>query len=157
MFSWCEWGTSLPGTHSVPGKSVKILVQTSLHSILSVNISIRCSFTNFCSSLYFLRTTGLLPNASQWASICALSAVKVLEDINQFLSSDATEILHKRHSFWNSNDMLINNYWIRFSHDIMRKPNSIIVLLYIFSHNSSSETEAKRSAILFLRRTLQGA
>ena len=26
-----------------------------------------------------------------------------------------------------------------------------------FSHNSSSETEAKRSAILFLRRTLQGA
>ena len=25
-----------------------------------------------------------------------------------------------------------------------------------FSHNSSSETEAKRSAILFLRRTLQG-
>ena len=42
-------------------------------------------------------------------------------------------------------------------HDIMRKPNSIIVLLYIFSHNSSSETEAKRSAILLLRRTLQGA
>ena len=42
-------------------------------------------------------------------------------------------------------------------HDIMRKPNSIIVLLYIFSHNSSSETEAKRSAILFLRRTLQEA
>ena len=26
-----------------------------------------------------------------------------------------------------------------------------------FSHNSSSGTEAKRSAILFLRRTLQGA
>ena len=26
-----------------------------------------------------------------------------------------------------------------------------------FSHSSSSETEAKRSAILFLRRTLQGA
>ena len=26
-----------------------------------------------------------------------------------------------------------------------------------FSHNSSSETEAKRSAILFLRRTHQGA
>ena len=26
-----------------------------------------------------------------------------------------------------------------------------------FSHNSSSETETKRSAILFLRRTLQGA
>ena len=37
----------------------------------------------------------------------------------------------------------------------MRKPNSIIALLYIF-HNSSSETEAKRSTILFLRRTLQG-
>ena len=42
-------------------------------------------------------------------------------------------------------------------HDIMRKPNSIIVLLYIYTYNSSSETEAKRSAILFLRRTLQGA
>ena len=41
--------------------------------------------------------------------------------------------------------------------DTMQKPNSIIVLLYIFSHNSSSETEAKRSAILFLRRTCQGA
>ena len=35
----------------------------------------------------------------------------------------------------------------------MRKPNSIIVLLYIYTYNSSSETEAKRSAILFLRRT----
>jgi len=33
----------------------------------------------------------------------------------------------------------------------------IIVLLYIYTYNSSSETEAKRSAILFLRRTLQGA
>ena len=43
------------------------------------------------------------------------------------------------------------------SHDIMRKPNSIIVLLYIYPYNSSSETEAKRSAILFLGRTLQGA
>ena len=42
-------------------------------------------------------------------------------------------------------------------HDIMRKPNSIIVLLYIYTYNSFSETEAKRSAILFLRRTLQGA
>ena len=42
-------------------------------------------------------------------------------------------------------------------HDIMQKPNSIIVLLYIYTYNSSSETEAKRSAILFLRRTLQGA
>ena len=42
-------------------------------------------------------------------------------------------------------------------HDIIRKPNSIIVLLYIYTYNSSSETEAKRSAILFLRRTLQGA
>ena len=42
-------------------------------------------------------------------------------------------------------------------HDIMRKPNSIIFLLYIYTYNSSSETEAKRSAILFLRRTLQGA
>ena len=39
----------------------------------------------------------------------------------------------------------------------MRKPNSIIVLLYIYIYNSSSETEAKRSAILLLRRTLQGA
>ena len=28
----------------------------------------------------------------------------------------------------------------------MRKPNSIIVLLYIYTYNSSSETEAKRSA-----------
>ena len=34
----------------------------------------------------------------------------------------------------------------------MRKPNSIIVLLYIYTYNLSSETEAKRSAILFLRR-----
>ena len=42
-------------------------------------------------------------------------------------------------------------------HDIIRKPNSIIVLLYIFHIIQSSETEAKRSAILFLRRTLQGA
>ena len=42
-------------------------------------------------------------------------------------------------------------------HDIMRKPNSIIVLLYIFSHNSSSETEAKCSAFLLLRRTIHGA
>ena len=42
-------------------------------------------------------------------------------------------------------------------HDIMRKPNSIIVLLYIYTYNSSSEPEAKRPAILFLRRTLQGA
>ena len=33
-------------------------------------------------------------------------------------------------------------------HDIM---NSIIVLLYIYTYNSSSETEAKRPAILFLR------
>ena len=32
----------------------------------------------------------------------------------------------------------------------------MIVLLYIYTYNSSSETEAKRSAILFLRRTLQG-
>ena len=31
------------------------------------------------------------------------------------------------------------------------------ILLCIFSHNSSSETEAKRLAILFQRRTLQGA
>ena len=31
----------------------------------------------------------------------------------------------------------------------MRKPNSITVLLYIYTYNSSSETEAKRSAILF--------
>ena len=38
----------------------------------------------------------------------------------------------------------------------MQKPNSIIVLLYIYTYNSSSETEAKRSGILFLRRTLQG-
>ena len=38
----------------------------------------------------------------------------------------------------------------------MRKPNSIIVLLYIYTYNSSSETEAKRSAFLFLRRTLKG-
>ena len=30
-------------------------------------------------------------------------------------------------------------------HDIMRKPNSIIiVLLYIYTYNSSSETEAKQ-------------
>ena len=42
-------------------------------------------------------------------------------------------------------------------HDIMRKPNSIIVLLYIYTYNSSLETAAKRSAILFLRRTLQVA
>ena len=32
----------------------------------------------------------------------------------------------------------------------------MIVLLYIYTYNSSSETEGKRSAILFLRRTLQG-
>ena len=30
-------------------------------------------------------------------------------------------------------------------HDIMRKPNSIIVLLYFYTYNSSSETEAKLS------------
>ena len=35
-------------------------------------------------------------------------------------------------------------------HDIMRKPNSIIVLLYIFHIIHQSETEAKRSAILFV-------
>ena len=90
--------------------------------------SVLCSFTNFCSSLYFLRATGLLPNASQWASICELSAVKVLEDINRFPSSGASGILHKCHSFWNSNDLLINNYWIRFSHDIMNYQNLVSVL-----------------------------
>ena len=61
--------------------------------------------------------------------------------------------------------LIINNYWMRLSviswiikhegliiHDIMRKPNSIIVLLYIFHI-----IRPKRSAILFLRKTLQGA
>ena len=33
------------------------------------------------------------------------------------------------------------------THDIMRKPNSIIVLLYIFHIIHPSETEAKHSAI----------
>ena len=50
-----------------------------------------------------------------------------------------------------------NTHEVLIIHDIMRKPNSRIVLLYIYTYNSSSETEAKRSAILFLRRTLQGA
>ena len=49
-----------------------------------------------------------------------------------------------------------NRHEVLIIHDIMRKPNSIIVLLYIYTYNSSSETEAKRSAILFLRRALQG-
>ena len=37
-------------------------------------------------------------------------------------------------------------------HDIMRKPNSIIVLLYIFHINSSWETETKHSALTSGRR-----
>ena len=42
-------------------------------------------------------------------------------------------------------------------HNIMRKTEFNNCFIIHFSHNSSSETEAKRSAILFLRRTLQGA
>ena len=42
-------------------------------------------------------------------------------------------------------------------HDIMQKPNSIVVLLYIFYVIHPQKREAKRSAIFFLRRTLQGA
>ena len=50
-----------------------------------------------------------------------------------------------------------NRHEVLIIHDIMRKPNSIIVLSYIFHIIQSSETEAKRSAILLLRRILQGA
>ena len=60
------------------------------------------------------------------------------------------EVEHDIMNYQNRHEVLI-------IHDIMRKPDSIIVLLYIYTYNSSSETEAKRSAILFLRRTLQGA
>ena len=47
-----------------------------------------------------------------------------------------------------------NRHEVLIIHDIMRKPNCFIIH---FSHNSSSETQEKRSAILFLRRALQGA
>ena len=65
-----------------------------------------------------------------------------------------------------------NNYWMRLSMISWIIKTEVCVIcrsrrlrqitqtrgfIIHFSHNSSSETEAKRSAILFLRRTLEGA
>ena len=71
-------------------------------------------------------------------------------------SKTATHDNHEKISSWVSFSLYgygvpLGGPWGRRSSTIMRKPNSIIVLLYI------SQTETKRSAILFLRRTLQGA
>ena len=70
------------------------------------------------------------------------------------------------------NWFVLNNYWMRLSKPrsvlshttrgfdnswCHAKPEFNICFIIHFSHNSSSETEAKRSAILFQRRTFQGA
>ena len=69
---------------------------------------------------------------------------KVRKDIKQLL--DEVE-----HDIMNYQNRGFDNSW----YHAKTKFNNCFIIH--FSHNSSSETEAKRSAILFPRRTLQGA
>ena len=59
----------------------------------------------------------------------------------------------KYHTGWTYNKQLLDEV----EHDIMNYQSRGLCYLPKPKDNSSSETEAKRSAILFLRRTLQGA